>query len=69
MGFSIDYTVRYGECDRQGVVFNSHYQAYLDDAVDVWLRRLDPEFEQRGWELMVKKATIEWHDRPASAMS
>ena len=61
MAFANRYPVRYGECDRQGVVFNAWYQAYLDDAVDVWLRRLDPRFEDRGWELMLKKTEIVWH--------
>jgi len=26
--------VRYGEVDRQGVVFNAHYMAYMDDALE-----------------------------------
>src|SRR5688500_1093405 len=30
--------VRYGECDMQRVVFNAHYMAYCDDAVDTWFR-------------------------------
>ncbi len=61
VGFRNDYPVRYGECDRQGVVFNSWYQSYMDDTVDVWLRRFDPRFEDRGWELMVKRTEITWH--------
>ena len=35
--------VRYGECDQQGVVFNAHYLAYVDDALDQWLRVLFPD--------------------------
>jgi acyl-CoA thioester hydrolase len=57
-----DYRVRYGECDQQGIVFNAHYLAYLDDAVDCWLRSLDPAFESAlGWEVVVKRTEITWH--------
>ena len=52
--------IRYGEVDMQGVVFNAHYLAYCDDAVDTWLRSLDANFEQHGWDIMLKKAVIEW---------
>ena len=53
--------IRYGEVDMQGVVFNAHYLAYCDDAVDTWLRTLDAHFEQHGWDIMLKKAVVEWH--------
>jgi acyl-CoA thioester hydrolase len=62
MGFSNDYRIRYSECDQQGVVFNSWYVMFMDDAVDVWLRELDRDFESRGWEVMVKRSEIVWHD-------
>lgn len=62
MGFSNDYRIRYSECDQQGVVFNSWYLMFMDDSVDVWLRNLDMEFESRGWEVMVKRSEIVWHD-------
>ncbi|MBK9178328.1 MAG: acyl-CoA thioesterase [Acidimicrobiales bacterium] len=52
--------IRYGEVDQQGVVFNAHYLAYCDDAVDTWLRSLDAHFERLGWDLMLKRAVIEW---------
>jgi len=52
--------IRYGEVDMQGVVFNAHYLAYCDDAVDTWLRTLDVHFEQYGWDIMLKRAVIEW---------
>ena len=52
--------VRYGEVDMQGVVFNAHYMAYIDDAADSWLRTLDVHFERLGWDIMLKKAVIEW---------
>lgn len=58
--------VRYGEVDQQGVVFNAHYLAYVDDTVEHWLLGLrerlrssdDPERER--WDFMLKRATIEW---------
>jgi acyl-CoA thioester hydrolase len=53
--------IRYGECDMQQVVFNAHYLAYVDDAVDTWLRSVLGPIEQIGFDFMVKKCTIEWH--------
>jgi acyl-CoA thioester hydrolase len=44
----------------QGVVFNAHYLAYIDDAMDRWLRTLGTNFETFGWDLMVVKAVVEW---------
>ena len=52
--------VRYGEVDMQQVVFNAHYLAYCDDAADSWFRDRLGRYESMGWEMMVKKATIEW---------
>lgn len=57
--------VRYGECDMQRVVFNAHYFAYCDDAVDTWFRAtLAPagdSFESLGFDFMLKKADLTWH--------
>ncbi|MDP6162339.1 MAG: acyl-CoA thioesterase [Acidimicrobiales bacterium] len=61
MTYSMDIKVRYGEVDRQGVVFNAHYLAYLDDVVDSWLREFEGDFESLGWDLMLKKVNLEWH--------
>jgi acyl-CoA thioester hydrolase len=58
--------VRYGEVDQQGVVFNAHYLAFVDDSVEHWLedlrvaQRLGAEAGLAGWDFMLKKATIEW---------
>jgi acyl-CoA thioester hydrolase len=52
--------VRYGEVDLQRVVFNAHYLAYLDDAMDRWLRALDGDFESMGWDFMLKRADLVW---------
>ncbi|GJM37772.1 MAG: 4-hydroxybenzoyl-CoA thioesterase [Acidimicrobiales bacterium] len=58
---SYDYRIRYGECDQQGIVFNAHYMAYIDDAVDQWLRGMDVDFETTfGWEVTVKRSEIVW---------
>jgi acyl-CoA thioester hydrolase len=52
--------VRYGEVDRQGVVFNAHYLAYLDDALENWIATLGDLRHPHGWDMMLKKATLEW---------
>lgn len=48
----------------QRVVFNAHYFAYCDDAVDTWFRSvLAPAgggFEQLGFDFMLKKAEVVW---------
>ena len=61
MAYTQTIRVRYGEVDRQGVVFNAHYLAYLDDVSDSWLRTLDADFESTGWELMLRRADLTWH--------
>jgi acyl-CoA thioester hydrolase len=57
--------IRYGECDMQRVVFNAHYFAYCDDAVDTWFRSvLAPDgsgFESIGFDFMLKKVELVWH--------
>lgn len=52
--------VRYGECDMQQVVFNANYLAYIDDAIDTWLREVLGDFEALDFDVMVKKASLEW---------
>ena len=52
--------IRYGECDMQGVVFDANYMAYVDDAVDTWVRERVGQFEDLGFDFMLKKATFEW---------
>jgi acyl-CoA thioester hydrolase len=52
--------IRYGEVDMQQVVFNAHYLAYCDDAVERWLDARDVKVADHGWDFMLKKATIEW---------
>jgi acyl-CoA thioester hydrolase len=52
--------VRYGEVDAQGVVFNAHYLAYMDDALENWLATLGDLRRPHGWDMMLKKVTLEW---------
>jgi len=42
-------------------VFNAHYLAYVDDAMDHWMRELDTDFEAMGWDFMLKRVEIDWH--------
>jgi acyl-CoA thioester hydrolase len=58
--YSYDIEIRYGEVDLQGVVFNAHYLAYVDHCIDRWLRSLDILSADGDWDIMVKKASIEW---------
>ena len=60
-------TVRYGECDMQGVVFNAHYLAYADDAIAQWFKTALPADAMyvagngdATFDFMVKKATVTW---------
>ena len=46
--------VRYGEVDMQRVVFNAHYLAYCDDAVENWLRARGVQVADHGWDFMLK---------------
>jgi acyl-CoA thioester hydrolase len=52
--------VRYGEVDMQRVVFNAHYLAYCDDAVESWLAAVGLNVFDIGWDFMLKKAVVEW---------
>lgn len=53
--------IRYAECDMQQVVFNAHYLAYCDDAVDCWMRgALGGDLHSKGFDCMVKRAEITW---------
>jgi acyl-CoA thioester hydrolase len=52
--------VRYGEVDMQQVVFNAHYLAYCDDAVESWLAWAGVRVAEVDWDFMLKKAVIEW---------
>ena len=53
--------IRYGECDQQGVVFNANYLAYVDDAMDHWMRTFAGQDWVSTWDVMLKAARIVWH--------
>lgn len=59
-GFVHEIAVRYGECDAQSVVFNATYLAYVDDAMDHWMRSGDDLGWTDGWDVMLKRAELEW---------
>ena len=55
--------VRYAECDGQGVVFNSHYLLYADEALTGLLRGLGTPYEQllaRGLDTAVVASELSW---------
>jgi acyl-CoA thioester hydrolase len=58
--FTWVHHVRYGEVDKQGVVYNAHYLAWCDDAVEEWFASLPVSAAALGWDFMLKRATIEW---------
>jgi acyl-CoA thioester hydrolase len=60
MGFRHQLRVRYAECDMQGVVFNAHYLAYVDDAMSRWMGTLDKPYTELGWDCMVVHAELDW---------
>lgn len=60
MAFRHELVVRYAECDMQGVVFNSHYLAYVDDAMSAWLRAGGWTYPPTGWDFMVRHAEVDW---------
>jgi acyl-CoA thioester hydrolase len=58
--------VRYGEVDRQGVVFNAHWLTYFDDALTEFLAHVghDPKHvavTQEGLDVMLVHAELDWH--------
>ena len=62
MPFHHQMRVRYCECDQQGVVFNAHYVAYMDDATEVWLSSFAPDGDEAklGWDWMVARVSVNW---------
>jgi acyl-CoA thioester hydrolase len=60
-GFTHALDVRYGECDQQGIVFNANYLAYVDDAMDHWMRSLELAEWTKGWDVVLKSARVTWH--------
>ncbi len=52
--------VRFGEVDHQGVVFNAHYLAYIDDTLENWVAEDEDLKAQHGWDMMLKKVELVW---------
>jgi acyl-CoA thioester hydrolase len=58
VGYSVQIRVRYNECDVQGVVFNANYLVYVDETLDRWIT---DTLGEDAIDMVVKKATVEWH--------
>ena len=58
MGYSVRIRVRYNECDMQGVVFNANYLMYVDETLDRWIT---DTLGEDAIDMVVKKATVDWH--------
>ncbi len=52
--------VRYSEVDKQGVVYNANYMAYMDDALETWLADIRELRADLGWEMMLRRCTIDF---------
>jgi acyl-CoA thioester hydrolase len=55
--------VRYAECDQQGIVFNAHYLAYADEAMNGWYVATGnpyPALIARGLDTRVVASALEW---------
>lgn len=61
MGFRHEVRVRYADCDMQGVVFNGNYLTYCDDAMGCWLGEALPDWQQVGFDYMLKSVALTWH--------
>ena len=68
MAFVFELRVRYVECDMQGVVFNSHYLTWFDQAYTEMLREAYGPYakllEEQGVEWVVAEANVRYR-RPA----
>jgi acyl-CoA thioester hydrolase len=58
--FRHEIPVRYAEVDMQQVVFNSHYLAYVDDAMSHWMRTVGYDYGADGFDFMVRHAEVDW---------
>jgi acyl-CoA thioester hydrolase len=55
--------VRYGECDRQGVVFNANYLAYFDHVITELWRAAFGSYDvmlERGVDIVVGEARVRY---------
>jgi acyl-CoA thioester hydrolase len=64
MPFDHSLRVRYAECDPQGVVFNSHYLAYLDTSItELWRAALGgyQAMLDQGLDMVVVETRLRFH--------
>lgn len=57
--------IRYAECDPQGVVFNAHYLAYVDDTISAMWRAAFGSYQamlDRGLDIVVAEARLRFLD-------
>jgi acyl-CoA thioester hydrolase len=57
--------IRYAECDAQGVVFNAHYLAYVDDTISAMWRAAFGSYQvmlDRGVDIVVAEAHLRFLD-------
>lgn len=57
--------IRYAECDPQGVVFNAHYLAYVDDTISAMWRAAFGSYQamlDRGVDIVVAEAQLRFLD-------
>jgi acyl-CoA thioester hydrolase len=52
--------VRYAEVDMQQVVFNSHYLAFVDEAMSHWMRSVGYDYGVDDFDFMVRHAEVDW---------
>ncbi len=52
--------VRFSDCDAQGIVYNANYFRFIDDAFDGLLRRSGLKLGELEWDVVLRKAEIEW---------
>ena len=60
MPYRYQFRPRYIDCDAQRVMHNANYLAYVDDAIDCFVRHALGDFEQVGFDFMARKAVVEW---------
>jgi acyl-CoA thioester hydrolase len=60
IAFRHEFPVRYAEVDMQGVVFNSHYLAYVDEAMSHWMRAARYDYGDEAFDFMVRHAEVDW---------
>jgi acyl-CoA thioester hydrolase len=57
--------VRYAETDAQGIVFYGEYLTFMDESFSAYLEAVGhpfDSFEERGWDVHVVHAELDYHD-------